>query len=317
MQLVDLSDPPTIGVTGVPGPIVAVGEPSTPEGEFWLDTATFALAEAEREDRRFVAVESIDAAVAELRERCEYWPQASAVCDDVLRSVDVTGPALPAIITESLAYSTLQTGPEFARWLDSRGPAALPDFPDPVLTERDGATLRIRFNRPQRHNAFSTDVRALLLEALTVAQLDDTVTEVVLGGNGPSFCSGGDLGEFGTFADPVSAHLARTRHSPALALDELTQRLGRACRAEIHGRVLGSGLEMAAFCGWVSCHADALLGLPELMLGLIPGAGGTLSVTRRIGRWRTAYLVLSGQTIDPVTALEWGLVDEISSTGAT
>jgi enoyl-CoA hydratase/carnithine racemase len=311
MRLVDLSDPPPIGVTGPPGVVVAVGEPSTTEGGFWLDTATFALAETEQEDRRYVAVESVDEAVAELRERCARWPHASAVCDDVLRSVDVTGPALPGIISESLAYSTLQSGPEFARWLSDRGPAALPDIPDPVLAERDNGTLHIRFNRPQRHNAFSTDARALLLEALTVALLDDTVTEVVVGGNGASFCSGGDLGEFGTFTDPASAHLARTRHSPALVLDALTQRLGSACRAEIHGRVLGSGLEMASFCGWVSCHPDAVLGLPELVLGLIPGAGGTVSITRRIGRWRTAYLVLSGRTVDTTTALAWGLVDEV------
>jgi enoyl-CoA hydratase/carnithine racemase len=135
---------------------------------------------------------------------------------------------------------------------------------------------------------------------------------VVLTGNGPSFCSGGDLAEFGTFADPASAHLARTRHSPALVLDELTVRLGRACRAEVHGQVLGSGLEMAAYCGWVQAHPDAVLGLPELSLGLIPGAGGTVSITRRIGRWRTAYLVLSGRTIDPPTALRWGLIDELT-----
>lgn len=311
MLIVDLSDPPPIGVSGPPGVIVAVGEASTPDGEFWLDTATFALAETEREDRRFVAVDSVRDTLAELSDRCARWPHASAVCDDVLRCVDITGPALPAIVTESLAYSTLQSGPEFARWLESRGPGGLPDIPDPVLAERDGDTLRIRFNRPKRHNAFSTDARELLLEALTIALLDDTVTEVVLGGNGPSFCSGGDLGEFGTFADPAAAHLARTRHSPALALDELTRRLGRACRAEVHGRVLGSGLEMASFCGWVSCRPDAVLGLPELMLGLIPGAGGTLSITRRIGRWRTAYLVLSGRTIDAATALAWGLVDEV------
>lgn len=311
MLVVDLSDPPPIGGTGPFGVVVAVGESSTPEGEFWLDTATFALTDTEREDRRFVAVDSVADTVAELTDRCRRWPHASAVCDDVLRSVDVTGPALPAIVTESLAYSTLQSGPEFARWLAERGPASPSVIADPVLADRDGGTLRIMFNRPQRHNAFSTDARALLLEALTVAQLDDTVDEVVLGGSGPSFCSGGDLAEFGTFADPASAHLARTRHSPALALDALTRRLGRRCRAEIHGRVLGSGLEMAAFCGWVSCHPDAVLGLPELALGLIPGAGGTLSVTRRIGRWRTAYLVLSGRTVDPVTALDWGLVDEL------
>jgi enoyl-CoA hydratase/carnithine racemase len=179
-----------------------------------------------------------------------------------------------------------------------------------VQADRDGNRLHIRFNRSQRHNAFSTDMRAALLEALEVARLDPSITGVVLTGNGPSFCSGGDLAEFGTFADPASAHLARTRHSPALVLDELTARLGRGCRAQVHGQVLGSGLEMAAYCGWVQAHPDAVLGLPELSLGLIPGAGGTVSITRRIGRWRTAYLVLSGQTIDAATALRWGLVDE-------
>jgi enoyl-CoA hydratase/carnithine racemase len=143
--------------------------------------------------------------------------------------------------------------------------------------------------------------------------LDPSVTGLVLTGNGPSFCSGGDLAEFGTFDDPASAHLARTRFSPALVLDEITARLGPACRAVVHGQVLGSGLEMAAFCGRVTCHPDATLGLPELALGLIPGAGGTVSITRRIGRWRTAYLVLSGATIDAVTAQGWGLVDAVSA----
>jgi enoyl-CoA hydratase/carnithine racemase len=81
----------------------------------------------------------------------------------------------------------------------------------------------------------------------------------------------------------------------------------------VHGQVLGSGLEMAAYCGWVQAQPDAVLGLPELSLGLIPGAGGTVSITRRIGRWRTAYLVLSGRTIDPPTAMRWGLIDAVSS----
>jgi enoyl-CoA hydratase/carnithine racemase len=150
-----------------------------------------------------------------------------------------------------------------------------------------------------------------LLDALEVARLDTSITSIMLSGNGPSFCSGGDLAEFGTFDDPASAHLARTRHSPALVLAELARRLGPALRAEIHGRVLGSGLEMAAFCGHVACRHDAVLGLPELELGLIPGAGGTVSISRRIGRWRMAYLVLSGRHIDAATALDWGLVDSV------
>lgn len=276
------------------------------------EDAMFTLTEDRSEDRRVVTVDSVERTLDELTERCRTWPQAAAICDDVLRSLDPAGATRAGLITESLAYSTLQSGPEFGRWLAERGPATAPLLPDPVQAHRDGNTLHVRFNRPQRHNAFSTDARGALLEALEVARLDPSVDEVVLGGNGRSFCSGGDLGEFGSFADPSSAHLARTRHSPALVLDEITERLGRRCRAEVHGQVLGSGLEMACYCGWVSCHPDATIGLPELALGLIPGAGGTVSITRRIGRWRTAYLVLSGRTIDAATALAWGLIDEVA-----
>jgi len=283
--------------------LVAVGSPS--------DDATFTLTEDDCADRRVISVPSVSYALAELAERCQRWPQATAVCDDVLRSIDPKGPTRAGVVTESLAYSTLQSGPEFARWLAERGPATVPVIADPVQADRTGDCLHVRFNRPQRHNAFSTDMRAALLEKLDVARLDPSITEVVLTGNGPSFCSGGDLAEFGTFADPASAHLARTRYSPALVLDEITARLGRSCRADVHGQVLGSGLEMAAYCGRVRAHPDAVLGLPELSLGLIPGAGGTVSITRRIGRWRTAYLVLSGRTIDTATALRWGLIDEV------
>lgn len=275
------------------------------------DDATFTLSERPTDDRRVVTVRSVPRSLEELGQRCARWPHAAAVCDDVLRAVDPDGPVRAGVVTESLAYSTLQSGPEFARWLDERGPADVPVLADPVLAERVGDTLTVRFNRPQRHNAFSTDARAALLEALEVARLDPAIDEVVLCGAGRSFCSGGDLAEFGSFADPASAHLARTRHSPALVLDELTRRLGGRCRARVHGQVLGSGLEMAAYCGSVTSTADAVFGLPELSLGLLPGAGGTVSVTRRIGRWRTAYLVLSGATLDPTTALRWGLVDAV------
>ena len=309
LRIVDVSEPVSeVDAAPLAVPVVAVG-PLTEASEFWLQQATFTLTEDDTDDRRAITVPSIESAIAELADRVDRGPLAAAVCDDVLRSVDPTGPALPGVVTESLAYSTLQGGPEFARWLAERGPARMPDTADPVQAYRDGNTLRIAFNRPERHNAFSTNARAALLEALTVARLDPSVDEVVLAGNGPSFCSGGDLAEFGTFSDPASAHLARTRYSPALALDALTARLGQACRAEVHGQVLGSGLEMAAFCGRIAAAPDAVFGLPELSLGLIPGAGGTVSVTRRIGRWRTAYLVLSGQTVRADTAFSWGLVD--------
>ena len=203
LRVVDVSEPVSnLDAATVADPVVAVGSLDR-ASEFWLQQATFTLTEDDTDDRRAITVASIDSALADLAARVDRWPIAAATCDDVLRAVDPTGPALPGVMTESLAYSTLQAGPEFARWLAERGPAAMPHIADPVQARRDGDTLRIAFNRPQRHNAFSTDARAALLEALTVAQLDPSVDQVVLTGNGPSFCSGGDLAEFGTFSDPA------------------------------------------------------------------------------------------------------------------
>jgi len=156
------------------GVVVAVGSPS--------DDATFTLADQECDDRRAITVTSVSDALAELTDRCRRWPQAAAVCDDVLRSIDPAGPTRAGVITESLAYSTLQSGPEFAHWLAERGPATVPDIRDPVQASRDDERLNIRFNRPQRHNAFSSDMRAALLEALEFARLDPSITGVVLTG---------------------------------------------------------------------------------------------------------------------------------------
>ena len=316
MLVVDLGDPPS-SPSASAGVVVAVGSAAdiaSPASQPWLERAAFTISADAVHDRRVVTVESTAMALAGLTTRFEMWPQAATVCDDVLRATDPAASTVSGVITESLAYSTLQSGGEFAAWLQQRGPATAPTLPDPVVADRDGDVLHIRFNRPSRHNAFSNDARAALLEALDVARHDPSVGEVILTGTGPSFCSGGDLAEFGSFVDPASAHIARVRHSPALVLDELTTRMGARCRARVHGQVLGSGLEMAAFCGWLEAQRDSVLGLPELSLGLIPGAGGTVSVTRRIGRWRTAYLVLSGRTIDAATALGWGLVDAVEAT---
>jgi enoyl-CoA hydratase/carnithine racemase len=74
----------------------------------------------------------------------------------------------------------------------------------------------------------------------------------------------------------------------------------------------GSGIELPAFAGTVVAAPDTTFALPEVSLGLVPGAGGTVSLPHRIGRHRTALLALSGATIDAPTALAWGLVDRLS-----
>jgi Enoyl-CoA hydratase/isomerase len=312
LRVVDLSSAPGAAayasVGSPPGVIVAHGSAADiAQAESWLDTATFTLTEDPCADRRVVTVDSVPDALAELTRRCQRWAHASSVCDDVLRAVDPRGPTLAGVVTESLAYSTLQAGPEFARWLDERGPARMPDIADPVQAQRDGDTLRIRFNRPQRHNAFSTDARAALLEALTVAQLDPSVTGIVLSGTGPSFCSGGDLEEFGTVGDPATAHAVRLTRHPARWLHLCADRVV----VRTHGACLGAGIELASFAGRVVAAPDAFFGLPEVSMGLVPGAGGTVGIPRRIGRPRAVWLTLTGARILPPTALAWGLVDEV------
>src|SRR5271156_4564092 len=124
LRVVDLSSVPDPGVTSPPGVIVAHGSAADiARAGFFLGTATFTLAEDPSTDPRVVTVDSVPDTLAELAERCAYWPHSSAVCDDVLRAIDPDGPTVAGVITESLAYSTLQAGPEFARWLAERGPA--------------------------------------------------------------------------------------------------------------------------------------------------------------------------------------------------
>lgn len=76
--------------------------------------------------------------------------------------------------------------------------------------------------------------------------------------------------------------------------------------------MVGAGIELAAFADRIVADPATRISLPELTLGLLPGAGGTVSLPRRIGRQRTAYLALTGSVIDASTALAWGLVDEIA-----
>ena len=124
-----------------------------------------------------------------------------------------------------------------------------------------------------------------------------------------AFCSGGDLDEFGTATDVTVAHLIRLERSVAARIARCRDRVS----VHLHGACVGAGVELPAFAGAVSAEPDTMMSLPELRMGLVPGAGGTVGITRRIGRWRTAYLALRGEPLDAATACDWGLVDQVTS----
>jgi enoyl-CoA hydratase/carnithine racemase len=130
---------------------------------------------------------------------------------------------------------------------------------------------------------------------------------ILVRGEGPSFSSGGDLDEFATFPDPATAHVVRLLRSPASRVAALHERLVVA----IHGTCLGAGIELAAFADHVVAAEDTRIGLPEQSIGLVPGAGGTVSIARRAGRRSVLALLLRDGTISAAQAREWGLVDEV------
>ncbi len=235
-------------------------------------------------------------------------PLAAATLVHVLRA----GAGLAcdqALAIESLGYATLQSGPEHGRWLAMRTPAAQrpAESREPVRVDRERDRLVVTLDRPDRHNAFSARMRDALCAALELAHAEPDLT-VVLRGAGPSFSSGGDLDEFGTRPDPATAHLVRMTRSPGRLLAAIAPRV----RADVHGACLGAGIELAAFADAVIAEPGAFFQLPEVAMGLIPGAGGTASIARRIGRQRTAWLALTGRRIDAATALAWGLIDGLA-----
>ena len=107
---------------------------------------------------------------------------------------------------------------------------------------------------------------------------------------------------------PAAAHLVRVAASVAALLDRVADRV----TATVHGACIGAGIELPAYAGRLVARPDATFALPEVAMGLVPGAGGTVSIPRRIGRHRTAWLAITGRRIDAATALAWGLVDEVA-----
>lgn len=208
-----------------------------------------------------------------------------------------------ALLAESTAYGLLQAGAEFGAWLRDAPPAAPPPGGSHVRLEATGDAVEIVFDRPERANALDQATREHLADVLTA--LRDDARPITLRGEGRHFCAGGDLGEFGEVRDPALGHLSRVRASPALALSRVADRT----TVLVQGASVGAGLELAAFAGTVLAAPGSTWLLPEVGMGLIPGAGGTVSIPRRIGRHRTLQLALSSTPIDLPTALAWGLVD--------
>jgi hypothetical protein len=270
-----------------------------------LDVADVCLTRSGGPSAAGVTVDDAARAIDALRAAVNAHPVAALSLAWLLRGSERLS-VRDALVMESATYSMLLAGSEFAAWLPRRGAPRPADDRDRIRLARTGDTLTITLARPARRNAFDALMRDALVGALAIAELDPLV-RVELRADGPSFSAGGDLDEFGTATDVALAHLVRTFAGPGAAIARISDRV----TARVHGLCAGAGVEVPAFAGHVVADVHAAFVLPELSMGLIPGAGGTVSIPRRIGRHRTLWLALSGTRIDAATAVEWGLVDAI------
>ena len=251
-------------------------------------------------------VEDISIAIQELDEMISLHTQPALVLAHLLRQKAYQNVSR-GLVLESLSYGMLQSGSQFKAWLNQRGDIArVLDEKPVVLASRSDESIEIYLNRPERSNAYSSDMRDQLFDFLQIARFDEAVTKVKLHGLGKSFCSGGELAEFGSVDFPPDGHIIRMHRSPALSSHSIADKL----EVYLHGVCAGAGIEIPAFASRVFGNESVEIFLPEISMGLIPGAGGTVSLPRRIGPQKTAYLAMSGKTLSLSDALAWGLIDE-------
>lgn len=292
-----------------PGAILVALSALQPPADLDIDVFDLALTSAALEGPDWVSVADLDRAVRAVGGAVDRCPRAALMLSQSLRIVGRLE-FEAGLCVESMAYSTLLGGAEFRTWLGSRPERPTPPCEDgpPVLIESDGEILRLVLNRPRARNAISAAMRDALVEALALGLYTPEV-QVRLEARGACFSTGGELTEFGSQADHALAHQIRTSWSPA----RLLHRLGMRATARVHGACIGSGIEVPAAAGRLIAAPDAWFQLPEVSMGLIPGAGGVVTISRRIGRHRTLFMALSARRIGAARARDWGLVDALEA----
>jgi enoyl-CoA hydratase/carnithine racemase len=178
-----------------------------------------------------------------------------------------------------------------------------------VRVDQDGAVAVVTLDRPPV-NALNEDF-ALELKTAFAGCADPTIRAVVITGS-PHFAAGADIKGFqASFDAGVEERSAWTLQEAISALESLE----KPTIASVHGYALGGGLELAMGADFRYLADDARVGQPEILLGLIPGAGGTQRLARLVGYQRTKELVLSGRQIGAGEALEIGLADKVFPAG--
>jgi len=173
---------------------------------------------------------------------------------------------------------------------------------------KDTKVARLILNRPNRANAFNADFMTEINKALSELEIDENVRTVVITGAGANFCGGADFAAFASGQVDAAISFSEAPHEVFTRIEIFP----KPVIAAINGPAMGGGLELALACDVRIMNKTAIVRLPELTLGLLPGAGATQRLGRLIGWARAREMILLTDPVGADKALEWGLVNCIT-----
>ena len=179
-----------------------------------------------------------------------------------------------------------------------------------VLTEDHGPVRHVVLNRPEKRNAFNGELVVATGEALRAAADDSSVRCVVVRGAGPMFSSGMDLGSLAALSEAPDDLRAFRR--ACLDAWNLAEEMTKPTICVIQGACIGGAMELALACDLRVIASDALIGMPEVRIGLIPDVGGSSRLPSVVGLGRAKELVMTGKLIGGVEAERIGLANRVA-----
>ena len=180
-----------------------------------------------------------------------------------------------------------------------------------ILYETNNGITTITINRPTKLNALNKTTINELHLALKEAEMSPSTKVIILTGSGEkAFVAGADISEFADFSVAQGEHLAAEGQAK---LFDYVAHLSKPVIAAVNGFALGGGLELAMAAHFRVASDNAKMGLPEVSLGVIPGYGGTQRLPQLIGKGRAMEMIMTAGMIDAQKALEYGLVNHITT----
>ena len=185
-----------------------------------------------------------------------------------------------------------------------------------IIVQRTEGALEVTINRPDKLNAIREQTAVEIMAAMGEVEMDRTLVGVILQGSERAFCSGTDTSEFKHGEDELfDVYRARKRTRKTLQMQRFVREFTKPVITAIEGFALGGGLEFAMSGDIIVCGEGAQLGLPEAKIGLMPGAGGTQTLTRLIGKPLAKELMWTGRRITAAEALACRLVNHVVPKG--